>query len=127
MASNKIKVLQVATTIAKTTETLIGELIDTGHYDFITLLVSYTKGDETGLNIYPYFIYVSGGLEYPLVEWTTAAGVFTAVAQKFQLTATAKRPITLDVRGVPFVKFYQGGSNNDGTPTGTLAAAYVLK
>lgn len=127
MASNKVKVLQAATVISKTAETVIDAEIDTGHYDFITLLVSYTKGDETGLNIYPYFLYASGGTEYPLVEWATAAGVYTATAQKFQLTATAKREITLDVRGIPYVKFYQGGSNNDGTPTGTLAAAYVLK
>jgi len=127
MASNKVKVLQAATTIAKTTETVIGAEIDTGHYDFISLLVSYTKGDETGLNIYPYFLYATAGTEYPLVEWATAAGVYTATAQKFQMTATAKRAITLDVRGGAFAKFYQGGSNNDGTPTGPLAAAYILK
>ena len=120
-------ILQAATTIAKTTETLVGAEIDTSYNDFLTLFFTYTKGDETGLNIYPYFMRAAGGTAHQLAEWATTSGTYTATAQKFQMTATATRTITFDVRGIQFVKFMQGGSNNDGTPTGTLAASYTLK
>jgi len=31
------------------------------------------------------------------------------------------------VRGITYIMFTQGGTANDGTPTGTLAASYTLK
>ena len=120
-------ILQAATTISKTTQTLIGKEIGCAGYSYITLFFTYTKGDETGLTIIPSFIRTTGGTAYPFAEWSTAAGAKTLTASTFTLTATTNGYITLDVKGVDFVKFTQGGSANDGTPTGTLAASYLLK
>lgn len=119
-------VLQAAAVIAKTTETVILGEIPTAGYKWLNLFLKYTKGDETGVNIYPYVLHTSGGDEYPLAIWTAVAGVYTPVVAKLQLLDTSKRYYLFDIHGIPFVKFYQGGSNNDGTPTGTLAASYTL-
>ena len=98
--------LQTATTIAKTTPTIMGAEIACSGYSFITLFFDYVKGDETGVDIYPYFRQASGGTNYQEQDWTAVAGTRAAT--------------------VKFVVFYQGGSNNDGTPTGTLAATYTM-
>jgi len=65
--------------------------------------------------------------EYQLTEWETSSGTYTNTNQKLQFTATTTSYVTIDVRGVEYIKFYQGGSDNDGTPTGTLAASYTMK
>ena len=119
--------LQAATVIAKTTQTLIGKEIATGHYSFLTLFFDYVNGDETGILIQAHFMNETGGTEYQDVSWTATAGTKTATANQYTATASASNYITFDVRGVAFVKLTQGGSNNDGTPTGTLAASYTLK
>ena len=126
MHTRSTDILKASGVIAKTTETVMGGEINVSGYDFLTLFVVYTKGDETGVNIYPYFLRVSAGDEYPFVVWTASTGTYTAAVAKLQLAATAKRAYTFDVRGIEIVKFYQGGSNNDGTPTGTIAAAYTM-
>lgn len=119
--------LQAATVISKTAETLIGKQIECGGYEFLTLFFKYTKGDETGLNIYPYYLFENSGDEYQDQSWASAAGTKTLTENIYQVTASGNYMLTLDVRGISKVKFYQGGSNNDGTPTGTLAASYILK
>jgi len=119
--------LQAATTIAKTTQTLIGAEIKCAGYKFITLFFTYTKGDETGLTIVPSFMRTTGGTAHPFAEWSTAAGAKALTASTFTLTGTVNGYITLDIEGVDYVKFTQGGTANDGTPTGTLAASYTLK
>jgi hypothetical protein len=119
--------LQAATVIAKTTQTLIGAEISCAGYKFIALFIEYVKGDETGLNIYPYFMQSTGGTAFQDCSWSASAGAKTATVNYYTLTASANRMITFDVSGIEFVKFMQGGSNNDGTPTGTLAASYCLK
>lgn len=119
--------LQAATVIAKTTETLIYGEIDVSSYDYITVFLAYTNGDETGLNIYPYFLLESGGTEFQMTEWETSSGVYTNTDQVLQFTATTSTYVTFDVRGIPILKLYQGGSNNDGTPTGTLAVDCIMK
>ena len=119
-------VLQAATTIAKTTQTIIGAEINCAHYDYITLFFQYVNGDETGLIIQAHAMAETGGTAHQDVSWTAAAGTKTATANAYTLTATANRYIMLDVRGIEFVKFTQGGSANDGTPTGTLAAQYTM-
>lgn len=119
--------LQTATAIAKTTQTLIGKIIPVGGYDYITLFADYTKGDETGLIIGASVLQAIDGTAYPYMEWSSAAGTKTRTASNWTLTASASSFITLDVRGLAFIKFTQGGSANDGTPTGTLAASYTLK
>lgn len=120
-------VLQAATTIAKTTQTLIGKEIGCSGYDFLTLHFSYVKGDETGVTIVPSIMRTTGGTAYPFCEWSTSAGAKTVTASTFTLTATTSGYITLDIRGIEYIKFTQGGTANDGTPTGTLAASYTLK
>jgi len=119
--------LQATEVISKTTQTLIGAEINCRGYNYLTLFFTYTKGDETGLTIIPSFLYETGGTVYPFAEWSSAAGAKTLTASTFTLTATTSSYITLNVEGLEIVKFTQGGTANDGTPTGTLAASYLLK
>ena len=119
--------LQAATVISKTTQTLIGSVIATGGYEFITLFFTYVKGDETGVTLVPSVMRTSTGTAHPFAEWSAAAGAKTVTSSTFALTASRNGYITLDVRGIAFIMFTQGGTANDGTPTGTLAASYSLK
>jgi len=119
--------LQAATVIAKTTQTLIGKEIACGGYEFVTLFFVYTKGDETGLKIVPSFMQSSGGTSYPYATNTDTGGAKTLTDTSLTLTASKTSYMTFDVRGVAYIKFTQGGSSNDGTPTGTLAASYTMK
>ena len=118
--------LQAATTMAKTTQTAIGSELGCAGYDFITLFFTYTNGDETGILIQAHMLQATGGTEYQDATWTAAAGTKTATLNELKLIATASHFATYDVRGISFIKFTQGGSDNDGTPTGTLAASYTL-
>lgn len=127
MKSSALETLQAATVIAKTTQTLIGHVIDCHGYEYVTLFFTYTKGDETGLTIVPSFLTSPTGTAHPFAEWSTAAGAKTLTASTFTLTGTTNGYITLNVEGVDYIKFTQGGTANDGTPTGTLAASFVLK
>lgn len=119
--------LQAATVISKTTQTLVGAIIDCSAYDYFTLHFAYTKGDETGLIITPSILYASDGTAYPYAIMTSSSGAITLTDTKLTLTSSKTSYMTFDVRGVKFIKFTQGGSNNDGTPTGTLAAAYTMQ
>lgn len=121
------EVLQAATTISKTAQTLIGKVIATGGYEYITFFFTYVKGDETGLTIIPSMMRTSTDTAHPFAEWSAAAGGKTITSSTFLLTASRNGYITLDVRGIPYIMFTQGGTANDGTPTGTLAASYTLK
>jgi len=118
--------LQAATVIAKTTQTDIGGEIPCASYDYITLYFDYVKGDETGLDIQAHFMQAAGGTEYQEATWTAAGGTKVLALSEYRITANASSVITIDVRGINYVKFTQGGSNNDGTPTGTLAASYSM-
>lgn len=118
--------LQAAATIAKTTQTLVGFEIKTENAKKVTLFLTYTKGDETGLDIILNKRKVSGGTNHPNLVWTQTGGVYTGAAEKIRLTATGNYTYTWDIEGCDFIAFTQGGSNNDGTPTGTLAAHYCL-
>lgn len=119
-------VLQAATTIAKTTQTLIGSEIDCRGQSYLTIYFTYTKGDETGLIITPSVLRESGGTAYPYAERTATGGAITLTDTKITLTASKSSYMTFNVQGIGLMKFTQGGSNNDGTPTGTLAASYTL-
>ena len=118
-------ILQAAAVIAKTTETLIGT-IGCEKAEFISLFLDYTNGDETGLYVVPYAVGPDGA-EYQLSDWDVTTGLYTRTAIKFHFTATAKAVVVIDVDAFQKIKLYQGGSDNDGTPTGTLAVSYVLK
>ena len=119
-------VVQAATTIAKTTQTDMGSEILCAHYDYITLFLQYVNGDETGVIVQAHVMPESGGTAHQDLSWTAAAGTKTATANQYTLTATGNVYIMLDVRGIEFIKFTQGGSADDGTPTGTLAAQYTM-
>jgi hypothetical protein len=118
--------LQAATVISKTTETIIGQEVACGGHDNFTLWFSYVKGDETGLNITPYFMWESGGTAFSNQSWTGAAGTRTPTDNVYQVTASGDYYFVIDIRGIEFIKCMQAGSNNDGTPTGTLAAYYTI-
>lgn len=119
--------LQAATVISKTTQTLIGHVIPCAGYERITLYFTYVKGDETGLTIIPSFMRTSTDTAHPFAEWSSAAGAKTVTSSTFTLTASRNGFITIDISGHEFIMFTQGGTANDGTPTGTLAASYLLK
>jgi hypothetical protein len=119
--------LQAATTISKTAQTLIGKVVAVGGYEYITLFFTYVKGDETGVTLIPSVMQSATGTAHPFMEWSAAAGAKTRTASNFALTASANGYITLDVRGIAYIMFTQGGTANDGTPTGTLAVSYSLK
>jgi len=120
-------ILQTATTISKTTQTIMGAVIGCAGYNRITLFFDYVKGDETGLDIQAHFLYAADGTAYQDQSWTAAAGTKTSTANEINVTANGNYYATWDISGAEFVKFTQGGSNDDGTPTGTIAAKYVLK
>ena len=125
---SKTKVLAAAlTVIAKTTQTLIGEIIDTAHYDFITLHIKYTKGDETGCVVQAHSQRTEALDVAQDQLWTAAAGTKTHTLNEYTMANGVQHALTFDVRGIAFIKFTQGGSDNDGTPTGTYAASYTLK
>jgi len=119
-------VLQAATTIAKNTQTLVGFEIDCRGQDYLTFYFTYVKGDETGLIITPSVLRESGGTAYPYAERTATGGAITLTDTKITLNASKSSYMTFCVEGIGLMKFTQGGSNNDGTPTGTLAASYTL-
>ena len=120
-------ILQAATTIAKTTQTAVGAIIGTEGYRTMTVFLTYVKGDETGLDVIFSFQRTATGTAHPETEWSETAGVYTREARKWRLTASANVDIQIDVQARPFVLITQGGSNNDGTPTGTLAASYAMQ
>lgn len=120
-------ILQATTVISKTTQTLIGAEIGCSGAAWLTLFFTYTKGDETGLDIQAHAMRTSGGTAHQAMLWEQTSGIYTATAVKQRVTATGNYSITFDVRGLDYVKFTQGGSNNDGTPTGTLSASYTLR
>lgn len=121
------KTLQAATVIAKTTQTLIGAEIDLDGADYLTIFLAYTKGDETGLILKPYFLPALGGTKSQVCDWAATSGAYTGTATSITFTASATKSFTWDVRGISAFRLEAGGSNNDGTPTGTLAAKYTAK
>lgn len=118
--------LQAATVIAKTTQTIMGAEIACSGYKTITIWFDYVKGDETGLLVIPEFLFATGGTEYQDQSWAGGAGVRTNTVNSYKVTATGNHFIQIDITAIDFIKFTQGGSNNDGTPTGTVAATYTL-
>lgn len=119
-------ILQAATTIAKTTQTAVGSIIPVEGYGSMRLYLTYVKGDETGLDVIASYQRTATGTAHPNSVWSETGGVYTRTAEKYRFTASANATVLLDIRGANYVLITQGGSNNDGTPTGTLAASYAL-
>ena len=118
--------LQDATTIAKTAQTLIGQVVGCASYDYFTLFFTYVNGDETGVDIQAHFMRNATGAAHQEGSWTSAAGAKTFLANEYHMEANTVGTIVIDIRGYNYIKFTQGGSANDGTPTGTLAASYSM-
>lgn len=126
MTTSTKKVLQAATTIAKTTPTTIKAEIDVSEYNEISFFVIYSKGDETGVNFYVYTQSEAGGTVYQDNTLKDSSGTLSNTFNKVTLLATTTLRIDFDVSETNYVIAKQGGSNNDGTPTGTLAVDYTL-
>ena len=118
--------LETATIISKDTQTVMLGEIACGGYDTITLFVEYTNGDETGLLIQAHFKHASGGTAFQDVSWSAAAGIKLATLNEFKMTASVNRYMVFDIKGLQYVEFTQGGSNDDGTPTGTITVNYSM-
>jgi len=96
-------------------------------FDFLALYFDYVKGDETGVIITAWVSSEVDGTFIQHQSWTAAAGSKTPTVNSLgPLTATGSHYVVIDVRGLEFIKFTQGGSNNDGTPTGTVAARFSM-
>lgn len=114
--------LQAATTITAA-ETAIGGEIDVSNYENMTVYLDYTKGDETSLDIIPKVLRKSGDDEHQYCTWGSG-GTKTVTQVKFQLTATGKYYLKLDITGLQLMKIY--GDATGGTPTGTVQLGYTL-
>ena len=120
-------ILQAATVIAKTTQTAVGSVLPCESYGYFSLFLDYVKGDETGVDVIVNAQRTLGGTDYPLRTWTDSGGVNTAAAQKIRLSASGNYAFMFSEMGaIDYLKITQGGSNNDGTPTGTLAVSYTM-
>lgn len=127
MTTSTKRVLQAAATIAKTTPTAVGKEINVSEHDHLTLYMDYVNGDETGCNVYVYELNEKGGTNYQDTTETNTAGTIAFQDNLVYLgTATINRKIGYDVSKINWIVVKQGGSDNDGTPTGTLAADYTL-
>lgn len=113
--------IQAATTITAA-ETTIGGEINVSQYNTITFFFDFTLGDETTFDLNPYFLRIAGGDEHQFMEWSVG-GTKTRTAVNFQLSASAKGYITIDVTGIPIVIIK--GDATGGVPTGTVQLSYV--
>ena len=125
MSANGI--IQAATVIAKTTQTAVGAVLGTSGADVLNIYANYVKGDETGVDVIVSFQRTATGTAHPQVLWSEAGGVYTLEAQKYRFAASGNAVIPVNVEAIDYVKITQGGSNNDGTPTGTLAVSYSME
>ena len=124
MSRNPHTLTLQAATVLNATETAIHGPMPLENVDFLTIFLTYVKGDETHVDVVPYFYPDFTESGYQWTEWTTAAGVTTGVDNLLRLTATVKRAYTFDVRGLSAVQFFQQATG--GTPTGTLAVKITM-
>lgn len=120
-------IIQAAATIAKTTQTIMGSELPTENVECFRLFLDYVKGDETGVDVIMNLRRIIGGTSYQNKEWTSTAGVNASVVEKIRLTASGNYSFAWTYPCADYIYFTQGGSNNDGTPTGTLAASYTTE
>lgn len=118
-------ILQSDTVISLTTQTLIGYEIPTENSEYINLFLDYTKGDETGVTIRMFTRRVSGDTAHQSRVWAEVSGVNTASLETIPLTVSGRYMFSWLLGAIDFVYFTQAGTN-DGTPTGTLKAAFTL-
>ena len=119
-------ILQSAAVISKTIQVAIGGDIGTENAENIKMFFDYVKGDETGVVITAYAHRTLNGVNHQYILWTDSSGVYTAGSDSVKLTASGSYTRDYSVSGIDYIFFTQGGSDNDGTPTGTLAVSYTL-
>ena len=118
-------VLQEATAVGDAGSAVqMGGVIDVAPYDTITIFIDYTKGTESGVLVYAnFFRRLATGL-YQLGEWTLPGGAKTFQETYFQLTASDRRYITLDVTGQNLMTLHNVAIQ--GAVSGTMAASILL-
>jgi len=119
-------ILQAAAVISKTAQTAIGGDIGTENAEYIQMFFDYVLGDETGVIIKAYAHRTLNGTNHQFILWSESSGIYTAESDDLKFTATGNYSRRYDVSGIDYIFFTQGGSDNDGTPTGTLAVSYTL-
>lgn len=115
--------VQAATTITAA-ETALMTALHVGMYKSMTVFVDYTNGDETSYDIIPKVLRISGGDEHPLCSWSSSGGTKTVTADKFQMTASGKHYVVLNLAGIEWIRLY--GDATGGTPSGTAQIGYTL-
>lgn len=101
-------------------------VISASGYDQLSLIINYTKGDETNLNFKVQF---SDTLAFTdaferIVTDTDATGVSNCLDNVFKRTTTGKFEVPIAIRGHYIRVLFK---TPDGTPTGTFAARYRLE
>jgi hypothetical protein len=119
-------ILQTAAVISKTVQTAISGDLGVENAEYIKMYFDYVKGDETGVIIKVYAHRTLNGTNHQYILWSESSGVYTAEDDSVKLTATGSYTRDYLVSGIDYIFFTQGGSDNDGTPTGTLAVSYTL-
>jgi hypothetical protein len=119
-------ILQAAKTISKTLPVAIGGDIGTENAEAIQMFFNYVKGEETGLLIKAYAHRTLNGTNHQYILWTESSGVYTAEDDVLKFTADGNYTREYDVRGIDYILFTQGGSDDDGSALGTLAVSYTL-
>lgn len=95
-------------------------------YDQMSLLIDYTKGDETNLDFKVQFSDTTAFTDAfeRVVLSTDATGVSDCLSNAFKRTSTGKIEVPISIRGLYLrVQFKATG----GTPTGTFNARYRLE
>lgn len=103
-----------------------GGIISASGYDQMSLIIDFTKGDETSLDFKVQF---SDTIDFTdaferIVTDTDAAGVSSVLDNVFKRTSSGKFEIPISLRG-HFVRVQFKATA--GTPTGTFNARYRLE
>ena len=119
-------VLQSPAAVVTAAATQIGGVVPLDRpYDYATIYLDYTKGDETSVDVYPRSLDILGGIDAQWMEWSAAAGNKAPTVCTLRLTATGTYEYTYNVAGKTLLRFIVDATG--GTPTGTLAATVILK
>lgn len=103
-----------------------GGVISASGYDLLSLLINYTKGDETNLDFKVQF---SDTIDFTtayerIITSTDATGVSDCLTNTFKRTSTGAIEVPVNLRGHYLKVLFKA---TGGTPTGTFGAAYRLE
>ena len=111
----------------KDTQTRIGRIVDCGYHSKISFFLEYQTGDETDVEVTFWTQRTADSEPVQDQTWSTAAGDKTHTMNAYLLIDTVPHKISFDVSDVAFCFLAAGGRTGDGTPTGSIEAAYTLK